>query len=114
MSTKPIQFRLTTTNPWFDPPRAESNSFDELMGIANRYAIGESNCSGCEHWYCITNVMTERSVFYHATDMIGFSRRSPWEGNPDGVGIRLKQDALVEAALALGCTVDELLYPLDD
>ena len=118
------QFFLTSTNPcvnrlWSQAEArvCESNSFEALVSEAHRHAIGESNCDGCEHYYAITNRATGQAFIMHSLDLVClYSRKSPW-GSCDG-GLtksdHMRQDFLCDAASALGCCVDELLYPFDE
>ncbi len=119
------RFFLTSTNPcvnnlWSsvtDVQQYESNSFASLLECANRFAIGESNCDGCEHYYAITNRKTGRSFVLSALDLASMhSRRHPWLSSDGGLTRtnELRDSFMQEAALALECTVDELLAPVDD
>lgn len=109
------QFLLTSTNPCvLTLSESESNSLEDLIGCANRFAIGESNCDGCEHYYAITNRATGRSLILHSLDLTClWSRKSPWYSIDGGLtkADHLSDEFLCYAAGELGCCVDELLYP---
>lgn len=107
------KFLLTSTNPCvLTLFVSESDSFKSLLECANRFAIGESNCDGCEHYYAITSRATGRSFVLSAIELVSIdARRHPWLSDDGGLTRidKFNPRFLQEAALSLECTVDELL-----
>ena len=108
------KFRLTSTNPAVGTlSEAVSDSFNDLLLCAHRFAIGESNCDGCEHYYAITYAPTGCSIIVHSTDLVcTYARRYPWLVTDGGMTVkfdRVSEQFLQAAAHKLECAFDELL-----